>query len=301
MYGYPPSVRIQRLRARALDDDLSVRKYQGFRGLFFGEGFVAAQGQPLVIRRAQGVARVIEAIPAEVMEDELLVGHHYLGNEALDFPEFRPWSEDLERQLAGTLLSAEQRIRYRELAAEVHRSAIPSPVEPLPDYIRDEERRHILEIWGTFLNHSVRGYEQVLRLGFEGLGAEIDARLREVPLSDPFAAEKYAFWRAVGRIAEAGMRLGRHYAETAQVQLAACDDPRRRDDLEAIRDVCLQVPARPARTFREALQALWFAHMITCWEDAVNANCLGRVDQLLYPYYKADLAAGRITPDEAME
>ena len=302
MVAYSPAERIQRLRGRALDDDLSVRKYQGFRGLFFSEGFAQAQGQPLVIRRAQGLANVVEKMPAEIREDELLVGHHDLGNETLDFPEFRPWSEELEQHLASTLLSAEQRARYKASAAEVRRlGAIPSPVEPLPETIRDEERRHILEIWGTFLNHSVRGYEKVLRLGFEGLGAEIGARLSELSLTDPLATRKHAFWQAVQRVAEAGARWGRRYAEAAQRQLAVCDDPQRRDELEAIRDVCLQVPAGPARTFREALQAVWFAHIITCWEDAVNANCLGRMDQLLYPTYRADLEAGRTTPEEAME
>jgi len=61
------------------------------------------------------------------------------------------------------------------------------------------------------------------------------------------------------------------------------------------------VPAEPARTFREALQALWFAHMITVWEDGVNANGIGRIDQFLWPYQDADLREGRITMDEAAE
>jgi pyruvate formate-lyase/glycerol dehydratase family glycyl radical enzyme len=302
MLHYTPSPRMRRLRDRALDNDLSVRRAQGFRGLLFSEGFVAAGGQPLVIRRAEGLAQVIEGMPAEVLEDELLVGHHSLGDEGLDFPEFRPWSPALEERLQHTLLSPEQLARYRELAAEVRRdSTVPSPVVPLPAQIRDEERRHVLEIWGTFLNHSVRGYEKVLRLGFDGLRDAVDAQLAAVPLSDPQAARKHAFLQAVRRIAVAGVSLGMRFAQAAQRALSTCTDPARRDELEAIRDACLQVPARPARTFREAVQALWFAHIITCWEDGVNANCLGRIDQLLYPYYRDDLAAGRITADEALE
>jgi formate C-acetyltransferase len=301
-YVYHLSARIQRLRARALEDDFTVHKYQGFRGLAFCEGYAASQGQPLVVRRAQGLTRVIDSIPAEVMGDELLVGHHYLGDETLDFPEFRPWSEALEERLANTLLSAEERARYKELSAGVpNAGATPSVVEPLPESMREEQRRRIIEIWGTLFNHSVRGYEKLLRLGFEGLREEVEAQLQALPLADPLAARKRAFWQAVRAIAEAGARLGRRYADAAQRELATCDDPSRRDELEAIRDVCLQVPARPARTFREAVQALWFGHMITCWEDGVNANSIGRIDQILHPYYIADLAAGRITPDEAME
>jgi len=301
-YAYQPSACIQRLRARALDDDLSVHKYQGFRGLAFCEGYLASEGQPLVVRRAQGLASVIDKIPAEVIADELLVGHHYLGDESLDFPEFRPWSEALEARLEDTLLSPEERARYKELVAELRGSgAQPTPVEPLPDLIREEQRRRIIEIWGTLFNHSVRGYDKLLRLGFEGLRAQVDDQLEALSLADPLAARKRAFWQAARAIAEAGARLGARYAEAAQRELAICDDPVRRDELEAIRDLCLQVPARPARTLREAVQALWFAHMITCWEDGVNANSIGRIDQILHPYYAADLAAGRISPDEAME
>jgi pyruvate formate-lyase/glycerol dehydratase family glycyl radical enzyme len=299
---YIPSARIQRLRARAMQNDPSTRAYQGWRGLLFGEGYIAAQGQPLVVRRARGLAQVIEGVPAEVLSDELLVGHHYLGDEALDFPEFRPWSEALEERLAEAGLSPKQIAHYRALAAQISASrGNVSSVEPLPEFIQDEQRRRIIEIWGTFLNHSIRGYEKVLRLGFEGLCDEIEGRLHALPLSDPQAARKHAFWQAVQTIAQAGTRLGRRYAEAAQRELATCDDPARRDELEAIRDVCLQVPARPARTLREAVQALWFAHIITCWEDGINANGIGRIDQLLYPYYAADLAAGRTTQSEAMD
>ncbi len=302
MCNYVLSPRIRRLREQALADHPDSRKYQGYRGLLFCEGYVAAHGQPLVVRRARGLANVIEQMPVEIMPDELLVGHHYLGDETLDFPEFRPWSEALEARLERTMLSEAQRARYKELAAQVQRDReAPVAVEPLPENILDEQRRRIIEIWGTFLNHSIRGYDKVLKLGFEGLRAEIDAKLDALPLSDPQAARKRAFWQAVRAIAKAGTRLGMRYAQAAQRELATCDDPTRCDELEAIRDVCLQVPARPARTFREAVQALWFAHIITCWEDGINANGIGRIDQLLYPYYAADLAAGRITPDEAME
>ncbi len=299
---YVPSDRIRRLRARALEKDLSTFKYQGFRGLCFAEGYTGAVGHPPVVRRACGLAAVIDRMPVEIMADDLLVGHHYLGDESLDFPEFRPWSKEMERRLEDTLLSREQIQRYGELAGQIPGpGGGPTAVEGMPDSIQDEQRRRILEIWGTFLNHSVRGYAKVVQQGFEGLRREIDTCLEASDLSDPLIARKRSFWQAARAIADAGTRMGMRYAEAAQRELSSCDDPARRDELEALRDTCLQVPARPARTFREASQALWFAHVITCWEDAVNANSIGRIDQILYPYYAADLQAGRITPQEAME
>ena len=300
---YVPSDRIRRLRARALEKDLSTRKYQGCRGLYFVEGYGRAAGHPPVMRRACGLASVIDHMPVEIMDDDLLLGHHYLGDESLDFPEFRPWSVEVEsRLLDKTLLSREQIERYGTLAGQVPGpSGNPTAVEAMPESIQDEQRRRIIEIWGTFINHSVRGYAKVLQQGFEGLSQDIDARMGQSEASDPLVARKRAFWQGARTISEAGARLGLRYAEAAQRELSSCADPTRRDDLEALRDTCLQVPARPARTFREAIQALWFAHMITCWEDGINANSIGRIDQILYPYYAGDLQAGRITPPEAME
>jgi len=186
-YAYHPSARIQRLRARALANDLSVRKHQGLRGLAFCGGYLAAEGQPLVVRRARGLASVMDRIPAAVMEDELLVGHHYLGDESLDFPEFYPWSEAREARLEGTLLTPQERARYKELVAELRGlAAQPSSVEPLPDLIREEQRRRIIEIWGVLFNHSVRGYDKLLRLGFDALCAEIEAQLEALPSPIPW-------------------------------------------------------------------------------------------------------------------
>jgi formate C-acetyltransferase len=302
MFHYHPSPRIERLRAIALEGAQAAR-YIGFRGFHFAEGFADAAGQPLVLRRGRGLASVILHMPAEIAPDELLAGHHYLGREDLDFPDLGQWPPERAERLRETLLTPDQQARYRELAPQLaaSRSGVTGPVEPLPPAFMDEQARQITAIWGTVFNHSVRGYEKLLRCGFAGLLAEIAGQEAACSLSDPLAPRKHAFWSAVRAIAEAGALLGHAYARAAEQELAVCTDEQRRADLQALADACRQVPAGPARTFREAVQALWFGHMITCWEDGVNANSIGRIDQILYPYYLADRQAGRITEDEAME
>ncbi|MBP5274212.1 MAG: hypothetical protein ILO36_04680, partial [Abditibacteriota bacterium] len=65
--------------------------------------------------------------------------------------------------------------------------------------------------------------------------------------------------------------------------------------------ICSRVPEKPAETFQEAVQALLFAHIVNTWEDDVNANSLGRLDQILYPYYERDVKNGVLTEEEAFE
>lgn len=69
------------------------------------------------------------------------------------------------------------------------------------------------------------------------------------------------------------------------------------DLLEAAR-VCENLTAHAPATFREALQLMWLCH-VAFWYESRFAMALGRVDQFLYPFYRADLEAGRITFEEA--
>ena len=55
-----------------------------------------------------------------------------------------------------------------------------------------------------------------------------------------------------------------------------------------------------ARTFHEALQSLRILHYAMWCEGEYHCG-LGRIDQYLYPYYEADVKAGRLTDETALE
>lgn len=59
-----------------------------------------------------------------------------------------------------------------------------------------------------------------------------------------------------------------------------------------------RVPAQPARTFHEALQALRLLQAVV-WLGGNYHVVLGRFDQTMWPYLEADLAAGRLDQAEA--
>ena len=60
------------------------------------------------------------------------------------------------------------------------------------------------------------------------------------------------------------------------------------------------VPRKGARTFHEALQFLRILHYAMWCEGEYHCG-LGRIDQYLYPYYEADIKAGRLTDETALE
>ena len=71
----------------------------------------------------------------------------------------------------------------------------------------------------------------------------------------------------------------------------------KREDIAAVLE---KVPAHPAETFREALQFFRIIHY-ALWAEGNYHNTVGRFDKYMMPYLEADLAAGRITEDEAYE
>ena len=148
--------------------------------------------------------------------------------------------------------------------------------------------------WGWTENHSIRDYAKVIRIGFRGIRLEIEKAMAEANRAEPGYAHAENFWLAALDICDAGILLGLRYAEEAQRLAALAVSPEERMRLQHIADRCSRVPADGARTLAEAVQSLWLAHILTCGEDGINANSLGRLDQILYPCYAADLAAGRI-------
>lgn len=62
-----------------------------------------------------------------------------------------------------------------------------------------------------------------------------------------------------------------------------------------------RVPYEPARSFREAVQSVWFIQLILQIESNGHGLSYGRFDQYMFPYYQADIASGAITRDEALE
>ena len=121
-------------------------------------------------------------------------------------------------------------------------------------------------------------------------------------LSDPEAYEKQEELKAMEVTARAMITFARRHAEKALELAAAEPDPQRKKELEDIADLCNHVPAHAPRTFREALQAYWFVHLGVITElNTWDAFCPGRLDQHLVPFYREDLAQGRMTEEEARE
>jgi len=149
--------------------------------------------------------------------------------------------------------------------------------------------------------HLVPGHKRVLELGMEGIAEWAERRLNELDEEEGDYEHKVDFLDSAQVAARAVIDHSNRYADLAE-EVAREAQGERKTELLDIAERCRRVPAKPPRTFMEALQSIWMTQVAMCISYGMaEILSLGRVDQYLYPYYKADLEQGRIDRDKALE
>jgi formate C-acetyltransferase len=141
-------------------------------------------------------------------------------------------------------------------------------------------------------------YEKVLNRGLNAIVAEAEQELASTRLTSAEAIEKSDLLHAIVIANKAVVRFAGRYADLAAELAGNENDPSRRAELENIAAICRRVPGEPARTFHEAMQALWFTVLVLLPAGILS---FGRFDQYMYPFYEADKKAGRITDADVLE
>lgn len=287
------------------------------------ESLRQTEGQPGPIRRAHALAATLDRISIRIDDDELLVGQPASrpgGFEiGCDYGLFTPDEIDSLKQDGYTITAVEEAElgelnRYHEGRTFVSR---------LGDLLYDDPRLWpfmqsgvVLPPWKSRENGSGGGYAQggmglgpglllgaidypkVLNCGLTSVIAEARQELSEIRFESPDAADRAVYLRSIVIAQSAVIRFAERYADLATAMADSESKPARRRELETIANTCRWVPARPARSFREALQSFWFTYLAITPSSVAP---MGRMDQYLYPFYERDLAGGRINDEEAIE
>lgn len=143
------------------------------------------------------------------------------------------------------------------------------------------------------------GHRNVLKHGLAGLRVQAEHRLAAIRAEDE-ADSRQDFLKAVIIVCEAAGAFARRHAVEAQRLASIESEDWRRDELIRIAAVCERVSEHPPRSFHEALQAVWFTHLVVRIEGGELIG-VGRLDQLLFPYLQHDLAQGSICREDAQE
>ena len=134
--------------------------------------------------------------------------------------------------------------------------------------------------------HICPDVESWLRLGPGGLFEKV-SNFKSDP--DP---DKDEFLNCMSTVLLASQRFIDRYANLARQMSEKTEYTEFKDHLLEISAVCNNISKNPPGTFREAVQSVWFLFVILQMESNASSFSPGRLDQILYPYYIADLRNG---------
>lgn len=146
--------------------------------------------------------------------------------------------------------------------------------------------------------HIILDYETVLKKGLLGIKADIEEILAK---SEPLSEDQIEFLNSLLIAVDGIIIFSNRLVEALERKIKVEKDPDRMQKLIRMRNNCQNVPLNPPSNFYEAVQSVWTFKTATELAHPMNLHCLGRMDQLLYPFYQHDINSRVITEQEACE
>ncbi|MCC8045654.1 MAG: glycyl radical protein [Clostridiales bacterium] len=301
-------------RITKLIDDLfaNMPVIESARAKLVTESYKETESEPIIIRRAKAFAHICRHIPITIRDGELIVGSSTLAPRGCQtYPEYSyEWLEaefdTVATRAADPFYIAEETKAELREADKYWKGKTTSELATsymAPEAVRAIE--HNIFTTGNYyyngIGHVCVKYWEMLEIGCEGIVAKAKAELETVHVGDGDYAKKSRFLEAVIISCQAVEEYALRYADLAREMAAKCPDPVRKQELLKIAANCSRVPAKGATSFYEACQSFWFVQQLLQLESSGHSISPGRFDQYMYPYYKKDLEAGKITPEAAQE
>jgi len=283
------------------------------RARAYTEVFAGTEDEPTAFRFAKAFAKTLEQMPPIVAEGELLIGsptckiryasfHPEIASawlrSEIDILANRPWDpfdvrpeqvaqikEMLPFWQGKTLLDHWQKAVPGELASRV-------------------TGKGWADCWAMLVMlgyHYTPPFEDILKGGFSSYEERVKEALARVDPNDTGQLGKRHFYEALLIVIGAIKAFAEKYSRKA-LDLASREvDPGRKEELLKVVEIASRVPYCGARSFHEAMQAVCFVMALMHVEGTGPVYTLGRIDQYLYPYYRADVEKGILNREQAQE
>ena len=303
--------RIQQLREQSLNAVYCISAERGLLMTEFYKNHVAF-GDSIPVQRAKSFQYVLANKSICINDMELIVGERGPAPKSTPtYPEITVHSlQDLE------VLNSREKVWFR--VDDATRKAFEETIIPFWNgrSNRDRMMEAMTTEWhdayeaGIFTEfmeqrapgHTVAGYK-IYQKGMFDIIQDVEESMAKLDfVNDPLAYDKKEELKAMKITAEAIIMFANRHAEKLDELVSIENDIVRKAELAEMARICRRVPAHAPGTFHEVLQHYWFIHLGVVTElnpwDSFNP---GRLDQHLYPYYKAETEAGTLTREQAVE
>ncbi|MBM4463921.1 MAG: hypothetical protein FJ012_11465, partial [Chloroflexi bacterium] len=277
------------------------------RARLITESYKETEGEPMITRRAKALKKILENMTIYIQPKERLVGNMASDAHSLPlYPELSwRWLEKALDNEYQHLLDDEGKKELKEInkywrKLSVHgmeRNLVPEHLKPYTGYTP-------VTIFSYTWDMVLPNYEKIFQVGLKGIIKEAQDKLKEIEADTSLDAREYLeqkrFLEAAIMSLEATVNFAKRYAALAREKAQTEKDPAEKKRLQKLTEICDWVPENPARTMHEAMQCFFLIHLITGFIELPSVGCGVRLDKVMYPYYKGDLEAGRITKEEAL-
>ncbi len=281
------------------------------RAVLTTEAYREHQHQPLAIKRAMMLANVLDHMTIYIEPETLLAGNQASANRAAPiFPEYamdwviRELDEFDRRDGDSFQIDEATKQALREIAPFWKNNTVKDRgLASFPPQARLLYDLGIIKAEGNITSgdaHVAADYTGLLRLGLADYRARSEEKLHALDFTEHTNIAKGYFYQGILLVIDAVERFAGRYAALAEEE-AVKAGLQRAGELREMARILRKVPMQPAGTLREAIQSVWLVHCILQIESNGHSLSYGRMDQYLNPFYQADLAAGRITREAAVE
>ncbi|MFX1479204.1 MAG: pyruvate formate lyase family protein, partial [Promethearchaeota archaeon] len=305
-----------------LKDNLLSSKYELCieRIKFFTEIFRKHPNEPEIIKRAKAVAHTLNNMTIFIREDEMLVGNETSKNlgEKINF-DLYSYDESLsgkksirqygKRKLQPFFINEDEINELIEIAPYWKGKSLSEIISRRVYYEKlitgidriSSSAPNISIANGTIEGHICVGYDKLLKLGYIGIVKEAESYQASLDPSDIDYQDKFNFYESVKICYQAAVQFARRFSELADRMATTEKDEQRKEELKTISEMMGKFTKKTAESFYEAIQLIHFTQNIINIIYHRSVVALGRLDQILWPYYKKDLENNIITKEFALE
>ena len=146
---------------------------------------------------------------------------------------------------------------------------------------------------GATSGHLIPGYERVLKIGWKGIHADLEAAYGALSSEEKKGPRGD---QLKGMLISATLpgELAGKYARVCRDLAREASTAERRQELHQMAKNLDRVPWQPPQTFWEAVQALWLTHMLVMSDENYPGPgvSFGRIDQYLLPFWEHSSTRG---------
>ena len=301
--------RMNEFREELLETKASI---DATRAILTTETYREHADKPVIVKRAYMLKNILENMPIFIEKQTLIVGNQAKANRAAPiFPEYamdwvvRELDEFEKRDGDIFYIDEETKEELKSISSYwQHNTVLDKGLANIPPASRILYDLGIIKAEGNITSgdaHIAVDYGRIMKKGLKEYEERTIIARDALELTDFNNIKKYHFYEAILIVMDAIKTFAKRYSDLANDMASKENDEVRKMELIEIARIMDKVPYEPSDSFYEAVQSMWFVHLILQIESNGHSLSYGRMDQYLYPYLEKDLKNGKLNEDKAVE